>query len=57
MLVLGALMGKFAVADAELAGVMICKKCKSRNSINAVRCRKCGSTHLRPKNKEPKSKK
>ena len=50
-------MGRFPVADAELARIKICRKCKARNSVNATRCRKCGGVYLRPKNKESKSKK
>jgi len=34
----------------------ICRKCKATNSWNAKKCRKCGSTQLRPKKGEKKSK-
>ncbi|MGC8730234.1 MAG: 50S ribosomal protein L40e [Candidatus Micrarchaeia archaeon] len=50
-------MGKFAVADAQLMSVKICKRCKARNSINSTKCRKCGYTALRMKNKVVKRKK
>jgi ribosomal protein L40E len=49
-------MGKFAIADAEIAKIVICRRCKSRNKVGAVRCRKCGSPYLRPKRKETKTK-
>ncbi|MGC8567942.1 MAG: 50S ribosomal protein L40e [Candidatus Micrarchaeia archaeon] len=50
-------MGKFPIADAELSKVLICRKCKARNKITATKCRKCGSSDLRPKHKTLKSKK
>lgn len=50
-------MGKFPVADAEIIKIMICRKCKSRNSIHNKKCRKCGSTFLRHKNKTVRRKK
>jgi len=50
-------MGKFAIADAEIARIWICKKCKGRNKAGAKRCRRCGYGVLRPKNKEIKAKK
>jgi large subunit ribosomal protein L40e len=50
-------MGKFPIADAELAKIMICKKCKSRNRVGATKCRKCGYKDLRPKHKDIKAKK
>lgn len=50
-------MGKFAIADARLAGKMICRKCKARNPMGATRCRKCGYAALRPKRKEMRAKK
>jgi large subunit ribosomal protein L40e len=49
-------MGKFPIADAELAKIKICKKCKARNFYGAVKCRKCGSPYLRPKRKDLKTK-
>ena len=45
-------MGKHAIADAKLAQVWICRKCKARNKRGAKRCRKCGYKDLRPKRKE-----
>ncbi|MEM0139747.1 MAG: 50S ribosomal protein L40e [Ferroplasma sp.] len=33
----------------------ICMRCYARNSINALKCRKCGYTGLRVKSKERKS--
>ncbi|MCL5433664.1 MAG: 50S ribosomal protein L40e [Candidatus Marsarchaeota archaeon] len=50
-------MGKFPIADAEIAKIWICKRCKARNKAGATKCRKCGYHFLRPKNKETKSKK
>ncbi|MDE1811066.1 MAG: 50S ribosomal protein L40e [Candidatus Micrarchaeota archaeon] len=50
-------MGKFPIADAELAKIMICKRCKARNRKGAEKCRKCGYGALRPKRKDIKVKK
>ncbi len=50
-------MGKFPLADAAIAQIAICKRCKARNRIHAEKCRKCGYDQLRPKNKEIKAKK
>ncbi len=50
-------MGKFPIADAEIAKIWICKKCKSRNKAGAAMCRKCGSKYLRPKRKALRVKK
>ncbi len=50
-------MGKFPIADAEIAKIWICKRCKARNAAGAKKCRKCGYGFLRPKNKETKAKK
>ena len=50
-------MGKIQIADAEIAKIMICKKCKARNKLKSKKCRKCGSPYLRPKNKNVKTKK
>lgn len=50
-------MGKFSIADDNLANVSICRKCKARNLLNAEKCRKCGSRYLRPKRKEKRVKK
>jgi len=50
-------MGKFPIADAEIAKIWICRRCKARNKAGATRCRKCGYTVLRPKHKEVKGKK
>lgn len=50
-------MGKFPVADAEITSVLICRRCKARNSRSSKKCRKCGYTSLRPKNKTVKRKK
>lgn len=45
-------MGKFPEADAELASVWVCMRCKARNKAGAEKCRKCGSRYLRPKRRE-----
>jgi ribosomal protein L40E len=50
-------MGKFPEADKMLAGISVCRKCKTRNKRNAKLCRKCGSKYLRPKRKEIRAKK
>ncbi len=50
-------MGKFAVADAQLMNVLICKRCKARNNPGSEKCRKCGYRFLRPKNKVVRRKK
>jgi len=50
-------LGKFAIADAEIAKVWICKRCKARNKRGAEMCRKCGYKVLRPKRKEIRAKK
>ncbi|MCL5092994.1 MAG: 50S ribosomal protein L40e [Candidatus Marsarchaeota archaeon] len=50
-------MGKFAIADAELSKIVICRRCKSRNKVGSKMCRKCGYKSLRPKRKEAKVKK
>jgi ubiquitin-large subunit ribosomal protein L40e len=50
-------MGKFPLADEALTKVLICRKCKARNSKGREKCRKCGSVYLRPKHKELRVKK
>ncbi len=50
-------MGKFAEADAEIIKIVICRKCKARNKKGIAKCRKCGSTFLRPKRKDIRAKK
>lgn len=50
-------MGKFPEADLRLAGINVCRKCKTRNSVNLDKCRKCGSPYLRPKRREIRAKK
>lgn len=50
-------MGKFPLADSDIASVWICRKCKARNKAGSEKCRRCGSTYLRPKNRELKVKK
>lgn len=50
-------MGKFPEADAAIACIAICRRCKTRNKKGVEKCRKCGSPYLRPKNKEIKAKK
>ncbi len=47
-------MGKFAEADAILAKIVICRKCKTRNKAGVEHCRKCGYKHLRPKKRTKK---
>jgi ribosomal protein L40E len=50
-------MGKFPEADAEIASVQICLRCKRRNPKTVKKCRACGSGYLRPKRKEIRAKK
>lgn len=50
-------MGKFPIADAEIAKIWICKSCKARNHAGAEKCRSCGCHYLRPKRKTIKAKK
>jgi ribosomal protein L40E len=50
-------MGKFAEADAEIAKIFICKKCKGRNKAGVAHCRRCGYKALRPKRREIRAKK
>lgn len=47
-------MGKFPVADKAFVSVIICMKCKSRNSKGAKICRKCFYPNLRPKRAKKK---
>jgi len=49
---LGVHVGRFPIADEELAKIWICKRCKARNRAGATKCRKCGYRYLRPKKKE-----
>jgi len=53
----GEKMGKFAEADAVIAKIAICRKCKARNKNTAKKCRKCGSIYMRPKRKDIRVKK
>ena len=50
-------MGRFAIADAQIMKIWICRKCKTRNARGAEKCRKCGCRHLRPKRKDIRAKK
>lgn len=50
-------MGKFLEADREIIGIWVCRRCKARNKAGAEKCRKCGSSYLRPKKKEIRVKK
>ena len=51
------IMGKFPLADQVLTSMVICRKCKARNKAGIEKCRKCGSTYLRPKRKDKRVKK
>ncbi len=42
-------MAIFPEVKARLLNKKICMKCSTRNPYSAKKCRKCGSTHLRPK--------
>ncbi|MEM3030735.1 MAG: 50S ribosomal protein L40e [Candidatus Micrarchaeia archaeon] len=50
-------MGKHALADAVIAQIWICRKCKARNKRGVEKCRRCGYQWLRPKRKEIRAKK
>jgi len=50
-------MGKFPEADLVLAGITVCRKCKTRNKKNTEKCRNCGSVYMRPKRREIRAKK
>ena len=45
-------MARFPEAEHRRLHKMICMQCYARNAMRATRCRKCGSTELRPKAKE-----
>lgn len=47
-----AAMARFPEAEKRLLIKKICMKCHARNALRATRCRKCGSSELRPKAKE-----
>jgi large subunit ribosomal protein L40e len=49
---LALLMARFPEAERRRLLKMICMQCYARNALRATRCRKCGSTELRPKAKE-----
>ncbi len=48
----GSIMARFPEAERRRLLKMICMQCYARNAPRATRCRKCGSTELRPKAKE-----
>ncbi len=50
-------MGKFPEADARIAQINVCRKCKTRNTRGVEKCRKCGSSYMRPKRREIRAKK
>jgi large subunit ribosomal protein L40e len=50
-------MGKIPEADAELARIKICLRCKARNPITAKKCRKCGYKRFRKKSAVIRTKK
>jgi len=45
-------VARFPEAERRRLHKMICMQCYARNAMRATRCRKCGSTELRPKAKE-----
>lgn len=47
-------MARFEVAESRLFNVKICRRCKARNPVRSLKCRKCGYKWLRPKAKEPR---
>ncbi|MCS7122472.1 MAG: 50S ribosomal protein L40e [Candidatus Micrarchaeota archaeon] len=50
-------MGKIAEGNAELLAVKICLDCKTKNSVNVIRCRKCKGSRFRKKDLAPRIKK
>ncbi|RME79808.1 MAG: 50S ribosomal protein L40e [Methanobacteriota archaeon] len=49
-------MAKFPEPEKEINDVLICMRCKARNSKTAKACRKCGAIYLRKKRKQAKAK-
>jgi len=49
-------MAKFKEAEARLLIKKICMNCSARNAMRATKCRRCGYTGLRLKNREAKGK-
>ncbi|MCH2439858.1 MAG: 50S ribosomal protein L40e [Candidatus Poseidoniia archaeon] len=49
-------MARFPEAEARLFSKKICMRCNARNSVRAVRCRKCNSSELRAKARESRGK-
>jgi ubiquitin-large subunit ribosomal protein L40e len=45
-------MARFPEAEERILNKKICMKCSARNAVRATRCRKCGYSNLRVKNKE-----
>ena len=45
-------MSRFPEAEKRTLLKKICMRCSARNSMKALRCRKCGYIGLRPKAKE-----
>ncbi len=45
-------MARFKEAEARLLDKTVCMSCYATNPKKADRCRKCGSSDLRPKAKE-----
>ena len=50
----GAAMARFPEAEERLLILKVCMRCNARNAWKAARCRKCGYTGLRAKNREAK---
>lgn len=48
-------MARFPEAEARTLLKKICMNCYARNSIRAVKCRKCGYKGLRHKSRERKT--
>jgi large subunit ribosomal protein L40e len=48
-------MARFPEAEARKLIKKICMNCYARNSIRAVKCRKCGYKGLRHKSRERKT--
>ncbi|MEW5759373.1 MAG: 50S ribosomal protein L40e [Candidatus Thermoplasmatota archaeon] len=44
-------MARFAEAEARILIKKICMSCYAKNSIRAIRCRKCGYKGLRAKSR------
>ncbi|MCQ2052672.1 MAG: 50S ribosomal protein L40e [archaeon] len=47
-------MARFKEAESRFLDKTVCMDCYATNAKSAKRCRKCGSSAIRPKSKESK---